>query len=324
MTPASASTAAPVVPRIGQALDVPGYSYRETDRCVFQYFDSIAALHAVAGAPDRSNMEGDTGWKDRAGRTGEDFKHTWYGRGITGGAAQAVAVIQSGQWEPGNREVQRLFDEIGADLPAPRMMKRRRAWSDQGDYLDIHRVYAGSLDRAWERRMPRETIGPKRITIAAAVSINAGVEADKCLWIGATALRLADLLTDSGYDVCIKGVRMSTEAVGTRALVQQWIAKPFSAPLDLSALVIGLAFAGTLRHFVYQAHMAIPHQHGYGLGSAASSLPVDTFDMNDTLFDGGPGVVIALQDVGSAEMAREWLTRTIEAINEGTALQEAD
>lgn len=325
---APVASAAPVA-GAGDASDVPGYTLSTEPRHILQRFDSMEALRAVAMLPHEVNLPGEIGWIERGKREPavnptdyDHFKENWYGRGIVG-ASQAIAMLESGQWQQGQSEMLRLFDSIGDDVPAPRTMRRRRVWSDQGDSLDIHRVWSGSVDTAWQRMAQREATGPKRVTIAASIGLMSGEHADRVLWVGAAALKLADILTTAGYDVCIKGVRAAQGALKSGAnLVQVWTAKPFTAPLDMAALCIGIASATTVRHSTFQAQCAIPERFANGLGQSCAD-PSEVCDVSDVVFEGGPGVIAMMKDISDADTARAWIVRMIGQIQDGETLKAA-
>jgi len=54
-------------------------------------------------------------------------------------------------WAKGEKMYDAAMQELHALLPKATGRKRVRTWADQGDFLDIHRVNQGRVDRAWQR-----------------------------------------------------------------------------------------------------------------------------------------------------------------------------
>ncbi|MFN3886121.1 MAG: hypothetical protein ACK4MG_04110 [Aquabacterium sp.] len=149
-----------------------------------------------------------------------------------------------------------------SELPDPVSIKRRREWADQGDELDIHRVYAGKLDSAWSRMGKRESRAPRRITLMCDLSCPWFQKADALAWRGVAALKLSDALEEAGYQVqilavnCAVGVDSQEEQPGHEAVAAIVPVKHYDAPLDLSSLASVLVAPGFKRRYLHRWHFA--------------------------------------------------------------------
>lgn len=154
-----------------------------------------------------------------------------------------------------------------SELPDPVSLKRRREWADQGDELDIHRVYAGKLDTAWSRMGKRNSRAPRRITIMCDLSCPWFQKADSLAWRGVAALKLSDALEAAGYQVqilaanCAVGVNDDRKkAVGHEAVAALVPIKHYDAPLDLCSLASVLVAPGFKRRYLHPWHFATEGQ----------------------------------------------------------------
>lgn len=157
-------------------------------------------------------------------------------------------------WPNGVRKLRSIIDDL--DLQVRGIGRRRRKhFADFGDDVDMQRVYAGNLDRAWDSfKMVEDTTRPKAITIAVGVMGNHRVEPEQFFWRGATALLIADALTTAGISVRIIGYS-HTEKVwkhGPRITRRQWVVKDHGQPLDLDRLTLMLCSGGFARHYSFK------------------------------------------------------------------------
>lgn len=178
-------------------------------------------------------------------------------------------------WADGAAMISQL---AAAELPEPVSIKRRREWADQGDELDIHRVYAGKLDTAWSRMGKRQSRAPRRITLMCDLSCPWFQKADALAWRGVAALKLSDALEEAGYQVqilavnCAVGVNDADGRQGNEGVAAVVPVKHYDAPLDLCSLASVLVAPGFKRRYLHPWHFATEGQPQCGSLGGASEL----------------------------------------------------
>ncbi len=110
---------------------------------------------------------------------------------------QAQALIRKG-WSEGAKQALKLTKWL-SDIPLPRDIRRRPSWGDDGDEIDIHRVYDGRLDDAWRKMRRALMTADQVVTIATNWGGNANVDQNQMMWSDAAAIALADALESRGY-----------------------------------------------------------------------------------------------------------------------------
>ena len=129
-------------------------------------------------------------------------------------------------------------------------IRRRRTRADQGDELDMQAVYRGDLGRAWSRtRRQVRSGGMRTVTIVCNLGGSAATSSEHLFWRGASALRLADALSNAGYNVAIIGGEVGEKSAATKdmQLAQFVEIKAADQPLDLGALAAITCMAGFFR-----------------------------------------------------------------------------
>lgn len=228
----------------------------------------------------------------------------WYG--VADVPAVRAAVAEG--WIEGVKRLQESLGQL-ANIPAPRSVKRTRIKSDQGDHLDIHAVYRGALDRAWTRCAKRESFRPRNVRLVADCLDNYSVSAETIFWRGAAVLRLADALTESGYNVEIwaaeAGSRYAAQPVRPNVMLQSVCVKPATAPLDINALATSLCLTGFMRVWGFCGIIHTADEHGADVASNLGShedlapyLPADAQQF-------------VTPTLNSAADARRWIEETI-------------
>jgi hypothetical protein len=175
----------------------------------------------------------------------------------------------------------------------------------------MSRVWAGRVDVAWQRCEREQRIGPQSVCILVKIGGIASVSAETLFWRGAAALRLADLLTEAGYNVELEAAHTSAHVSDSDGFALQVPIKEATAPLDLNSLAVVVCLAGFFRYTVFRAMCACPGHVGGGFGSTVSyrKLVSTTDDSRATLLlDDG---------VSSADTARAWIEQQIANL-EGT------
>ena len=149
-------------------------------------------------------------------------------------------------WPEGVERLQKLaIRELN-----PTSLRRRRYKADQGDELDIQAVYAGNLSRAWSKTRRQSRAGTNRtVTLVCNLADSAGTDSADLFWRGAATLRVADALTEAGYNVGIYGAITSASCSKDSTVdSSQFIEiKSPDTPLDTSALAAITAMPGWFR-----------------------------------------------------------------------------
>lgn len=238
--------------------------------------------------------------------------HDWFGIPTSPTVAEDVAKCITNGWPAGVDKLMAALDDV-EQPESPKSQKRRRVRGDFGDSIDMGRVWAGDLDRAWERCGKREAKSARTISIVCDVWATWKVTGEALFWRGAATLKLADLLTASGYSVEIIAACVSADVLrndgreikpeNTADLI---VIKEASAPLDLGSLAASVCLSGFLRMVCFQAmftHEGRVTDPSCGSISTARKAKL----VEDHQIDG-------LYDVGSREQARDWISKQIKAI----------
>lgn len=278
-----------------------GADYRvdHAARDVVQTFDSLQDALGAAVFTSKSNQHK---WADvETGAISSDTVE-WYG--VAGGVAAVRRVISHG-WADGAAKVRAALEDLGG-VPVPRSVRRVRQWADQGDALDIHRVWSGQLDAAWQRTRRLQRPGSQQVTIAANVTAMAGVDGRELFWRGAAVLKLADLLTAAGYNVKIVAVRDTrlayTDGYG---IVQRVTVKEPTAPLDLDALAATVCLAGFFRTVLFQCQC-----------NSNGGRKVTSERGFSRVYKGDGEEIVGVEQCRNAESARRWIEQAIEKLNQ--------
>jgi len=241
------------------------------------WHDQYLRLVALDSLHDALTYPGDSRYKNGVDAVknhdreySDSPRNRWYG--CTPAAAEER--LRSG-WQDGASRINQL--EL-TDLPTPRVIKRTRSWTDEGDELSIDRLYRGEVDSMWQKMMPRTRTGVLRVTLFAEMSINSNTEQSALFWRGATALRLADLLQSAGYAVRIV-VAGSVNDLANKSghqlnWVGHWTAKHHSEPLDMDNLAVTVASAAFYRRQFFRLFDHLPPgcSQSWCLGHAGAGL----------------------------------------------------
>lgn len=286
--------------------------HTNTGNVLAQHFDSIADL---------------TDYSAKACEDAPFFNQRQHGR-LNGEVVRGMKKMTNAKWfgldegSEGVREktaqgwadgVQKMIKAMrDMDAPAqPKSAKRRRTRGDFGDSVDMGAVWAGNLSQAWARTAKREIHTSQNITIYTALGASWKVPASALFWRGAAALKLADVLTQAGYNVRIIGTRHSYKAFeeGEQTpctnIAQFVTIKESSAPLDLNSLASSLCLSGFNRLYFFQAQCKAPFEATGNLG-----YPVTSEYLGMGELEGIDG----LDDVLSKDLANDWVRQKIEAI----------
>jgi hypothetical protein len=151
--------------------------------------------------------------------------------------------------------------------------RRKRIRADYGDTLDMHRVWAGDLDRAWERPVKRNRMvhTERYATIYVDLNMSFTQHTDDSLWRAALSVCLVDQLTRMGINT-----ELWSGSSGTNAYPHDWTApksywtgarvKEFTQPLS-EERVAAMCHAAFFRTWGFAMIMASEFRTYQGLGS---------------------------------------------------------
>ncbi|MCP4256833.1 MAG: hypothetical protein GY774_04800 [Planctomycetes bacterium] len=158
--------------------------------------------------------------------------------------------------------------------------RRRRCKGSQGDHLDIHRVYQGQLDKAWETRKKVELQSRSKLyTVLIDVGGLSRVEFSSSLWRGAVAFQITDELIKAGKSVKIVVGAAAVNVVDNGDIVTtDIVVKEHNEPLSMERLA-AMSNIGFHRVFNFKARCYLDSRCANNMGHTANYLetngPVD-------------------------------------------------
>jgi len=172
-------------------------------------------------------------------------------------------------WKDGLKRMKDVVVQI-KDIPGIKDIRRIGEWADQGDDLNIDRIYSGDCDRAWRRskRVLREGAS-RHGRIFVNISTSAAVHPEDFFWRGAAACAAADILEDAGYRVEIAGFNMTRGTWNDSAALDSVVIvylKKFDEALDVERLAACTAHASFYRIGVFAHELSQPSYASMGLG----------------------------------------------------------
>jgi len=272
-------------------------------------FDSVTELiEKVHLKPSPANFGHHTSERFRSGNANpENVSRTkWIGEDVD--LDGAMKIIAHG-YPNGDRLIQKVLAEALPEIPKITSLRRRRTQGDFGDHIDIQRVYAGQLDRAWSktRREPSTGITRPSKTLLIDVGGHCELRAEQLVWQGAYGAALADRYAEAGYNVEIWAVatsgrerageinrRMFTDKKNDGGCTVAVRLYDSSTPLDLSNLAATICFAGFYRILLFEAWLSINRPACGGLGGYNNLYMPDAFKAEDADFVGN---VLSLDDI---------------------------
>jgi hypothetical protein len=207
------------------------------------------------------------------------YGNNWFGP--VSGAKEAREKIKNG-WSEIMPYIQKMMDQINVipEVAPHQSLSRRRKLSrdSHGDNLDITRVWLGDLQRAWSRPKKRmlHHVTDKRATIVINVGCNANISFYQTLWRAVAALKICDVLTNSGRSVeiyCGDSTKNLTMFSPSLSLYLQIRVKEFTQPLDMERLA-AMSTTAFLRTHLFVGAGARKEQVNHGLGQAIEGLPI--------------------------------------------------
>ncbi len=231
-------------------------------------YDSLTALyntvHLKPSAPNKNHKAADQFRDDIKdyGKAGA----SWFGI-ATNKPSEVINAIMKG-YKPGLDDI-RTASALMEPFPI-KSIKRKRSKGDQGDDLDIAKVYSGELSTAWTKteRVGGDLSFGKSITIAVDIGGNCNLSSAQMKWRGVYASVLADSYASAGYNVELYAYAYGLMVNDKRTNSLQTIVKILdtSEPFDLEKLANTICFPGFFRTLIFEDILTIPELADYGLG----------------------------------------------------------
>jgi hypothetical protein len=255
----------------------------------------------------RSMQKADNSWVADEGSGSPFGRDDWYGPDKCSAAVAANRALTG--WPEGAKQALERLSHIQVQTPVS--VKRRAVRADQGDELDIHAVYRGDLDHAWTTRRRRNARGPRIVRIIAQFNLTGRVAAESLFWRGAAVIKLADILTEAGYNVEITAAMASIEVDQTSA---NWLItfplKLAQSPLDVDALAGVVCNAGFHRTYGFRAYLARwPKVRNNNAGSDHSDEGGKVIPASDIGQDNAVRTFTVPYNVTNVHSAQEWLEK---------------
>lgn len=179
-------------------------------------------------------------------------------------------------------------------------IKRRRTRRDLGNEVDIHRIYQGKLETAWDTtlREDQDVMGSKLVHLAVNIDANAYTSFTDTLWRGAVVMRLYEALNAMGKSVAITvydysvGGMIETGYKNINCMCSVRV-KDYGDQLlpDKLASMINVGFMR--RNFMERLQCAHPvYKASYGRGRATDDYRVVPRAVEDDLRNNARAIVV--------------------------------
>jgi hypothetical protein len=127
---------------------------------------------------------------------------------------ELIEKVKVGGWERGVSKLKEIVESLRETVPVPESIIDQIHWGDQGDEFDIHRMWAGAIDRAWSSERGGLAQGPRIVRLLVPYGGSSVCNMDKLRWVGASAVILCDILEDAGFRVEIVGLEAGKMGCG--------------------------------------------------------------------------------------------------------------
>lgn len=215
-------------------------------------------------------------------------------------------------WVAGLKRAEKMLTQIKApSLPAPR---RKRKWAMGGMRLDPIKVNNGSIRPFQKMKKVGTDKWNKRgvVTLVVNIVTTANYSSSEYLWRGATAIKLAEVLIQSGRRVRI--IAVDPSRIPTSEGSQRYTAivecKRFDEPLSKAKVFTTLSFSGFYRTHFFKSCYCMANREVHGVGSPDHLFSIDRH--LDWYLDDTPHIYVA--DVYSNERANALLEGTVREI----------
>jgi hypothetical protein len=183
--------------------------------------------------------------------------------------AEAERFLDEG-WPHGARELATLAAEVEDSVPMAAQIRRKMRWSDDGDEIDLQRVYSGHLDSSWRDMTRSVRVQSRVLQVVTRWGENADASQKRLFWQGAAGAVLCDVLERAGYRVELAGCLAAMQGNGL-ALTYMKV-KEAQQPMNLDSVAASLCKGSTFRVFGIASLANFPRDVNYGWGYAQPSV----------------------------------------------------
>lgn len=177
------------------------------------------------------------------------------------------ATVRQG-WADGVAKVQDLANELRNAIPEAEDITPKFQWMDEGDELDMHRVWDGELERSWYGRDQGIGPAPRVIRLLTPMGGSAGMSQEKMFWVGAGALVLTDALERAGYRCELTSYNSCNHYGGSKHHhIAEVTLKRSDDYVPLASLAAGLCLTAWYRAIGFRWEAFGPVETGSGFGS---------------------------------------------------------
>jgi hypothetical protein len=204
-------------------------------------------------------------------------------------------------------------------------IRRRVVWGEIGDSVDVQKMYKGEFDKAWRStKKQKANGGSKNITLLVNLGANCGVSSEKLGWRGMASLKIADCLSEAGYNVRLLGYSMSTDncdGISHTSLTTIPI-KDFDEGMDVPKLASIMCRAGFFRTAIFCSYVSCAENYGVSIASGLGrSRGLDEEGNADAKFFlekvyGDEGQMISIPTVEGKESALKEMNKILDKYRE--------
>lgn len=149
-------------------------------------------------------------------------------------------------------------------------IRRKIKWGEIGDSIDIQKMYKGEFDKAWRTTKKRKADGgSKNITLLVNLGANCNITSENLGWRGMASLKVADCLSEAGYNVRLLGYSMGLDdcdGIKHTSLTTIPI-KDFDEGMDVPKLASIMCRAGFFRTMIFCSRISIAENQGVSIDS---------------------------------------------------------
>lgn len=203
-------------------------------------------------------------------------------------------------------------------------IRRKVKWGEIGDSIDIQKMYKGEFDKAWRTTKKRKADGgSKNITLLVNLGANCNVSSEGLGWRGMASLKVADCLSEAGYNVRLLGYSLSNDncdGISHSSLTTIPI-KDFDEGMDVPKLASIMCRAGFFRTNIFLSYVhcaenqGVPVSCGLGRSSGLDDGDWKSQFFLDTVY-GDEGQMISIPTVNGKEEAIRQMNKLLDRFRE--------
>lgn len=203
-------------------------------------------------------------------------------------------------------------------------IRRKVKWGDIGDSLDIQKMYKGEFDKAWRTTKKRKAEGgSKNITLLVNLGANCGVSSECLGWRGMASLKVADCLSEAGYNVRLLGYSMGLDDCDNieHTSLTTIPIKDFDEGMDVPKLASIMCRAGFFRTMIFCSRLSLAENQGVSIASGLGrSAGLDDGSWKAQFFMekvyGEEGQMISIPTVDGKEEAIRQMNKLLDRFRE--------